>query len=203
MILKYSLEGFILGITMGGYCAVSCAPFVIPYILADPKEKFLCKIYVFGQFLLGRLSAYILFAITVSFLSISSGPILSARVNNILLIIASLLMIIFSTVNTHVKFCQFKKFGAISKGFPIITGFLLGLNICPPFLVALVNTLSMKSIFSSFIYFFFLFLGTTIYLLPIAFISAALKSDFFKRIGTYLGILVGIWFLIQGITGLI
>lgn len=201
--LKYIVEPFLLGITMGGYCAVSCFPFLLPYLLAGSKNKFSRKLYVFGQFLLGRLASYILFAVVVSFLAISSGPLLSLRINSILMIIASLLMIIFSLINTKIPFCQIKKLGAVSQGFPVITGFILGLNLCPPFLVALVNILEMKSILYSCAYFFFLFLGTTVYLLPVVLVSATLNSDFFRRIGTYLGILVGIWFLIQGITGLL
>ncbi len=202
MMLKYICEAFVLGVTMGGYCAINCAPFVVPYLLANSGNKFLGKIYIFGQFIFGRLVAYMLFAVVVSFLSISSGTLLSLRVNNILLTFASLFMIIFSLINTKIKFCQFKKLSAISKGFPVITGFILGLNLCPPFLVALVNILKMKSILGSCIYFSFLFLGTTIYLLPVVFVSAVLNADFFRRLGTYLGILVGIWFLIQGVTGI-
>jgi len=147
--------------------------------------------------------AYILFAVVVSSLAISSGPLLSPRVNSILLMLASLFMIIFSLINTKIKFCQFRRLGAISKSFPVITGFILGLNLCPPFLVALVNILKMKSILGSCIYFLFLFLGTTIYLLPVVFVSAALNSGFFRRMGMYLGFLAGIWFLIQGITGIL
>lgn len=201
--IKYIIEPFLLGITMGGYCAVSCFPFILPYILADSKNKFLRKLYVFGQFLLGRLIAYILFAVLVSFLAISTEGFISLRVNSLLMVIASLIMIIFSLTNTKIPFCQFKKLGGIAQGFPVVTGFILGLNLCPPFLVALVNIIEMKSVFYSCVYFFFLFLGTTIYLLPVVLISATLNSDFFRRMGIYLGILIGIWFLIQGITGLL
>ena len=201
--IKYMVEPFLLGITMGGYCAVSCFPFLLPYILTDSKHKFLRKLYVFGQFLLGRLMAYILFAVLISLLAISAEGLLSQRINSLLMVIASLIMINFSLTSTKIPFCQFKKLGGIAKGFPLVTGFILGLNLCPPFLVALVNIIEMQSIFYSCIYFFFLFLGTTIYLLPLVLVSATLKSDFFRRIGIYLGILIGIWFLIQGITGLL
>lgn len=202
MMWKYIVEAFVLGITMGGYCAVNCAPFVVPYLLANPENKFLGKCYVFGQFLFGRLAAYITFAVVVSFFAILSEPLLSLYVNSILLMLTSVLMIVFSLINIRFKFCRFGRLGAVSKSFPVITGFLLGMNLCPPFLVALVNVLKMKSVLDSCIYFFCLFLGTTFYLLPVVFVSAALNSGFFRRMGIYFGILVGVWFLIQGITGL-
>lgn len=188
---------------MGGFCTVSCAPFVIPYILADSNSKFLPRIFIFCQFLFGRLAAYILFAAVVSFISISSEDFLTMKVNNILLIAGSLLMITFALFKIDFRFCQISGWSKATRGFPLLTGFLLGLNLCPPFLIAIIKVLNMHSMLNSCLYFLFLFIGTTIYLIPVAFASALFKSEFFKRMGTYLAILVGIWFLIQGITGLL
>jgi hypothetical protein len=64
--------------------------------------------------------------------------------------------------------------------------------------VGLVRVFGLGNPAESLSYFFFLFLGTTVFLLPFPFIAVWLKRDFFRRMGIYLGLLAGIWFLVQG-----
>jgi hypothetical protein len=63
------------------------------------------------------------------------------------------------------------------------------------------RVLELKSITNSVLFFFSFFIATTLYLIPLLLAVPLLKSDFIGRIGIYLGILAGVWFLIQGIVG--
>jgi len=56
------LQGFILGITSGTACLAYCAPLLVPVLLGEGKN--IQRNYVIlGQFLGGRLSGYLLFAL--------------------------------------------------------------------------------------------------------------------------------------------
>lgn len=51
------------------------------------------------------------------------------------------------------------------KGF--ILGFLTGINVCPPFILAFSDAAFFTDIFSSILYFIAFFIGTAIYFMPI------------------------------------
>ena len=201
------LEGFLLGISMGGYCTTTCAPFLLPYLVISDSSRHLLlrKILVLTQFLLGRLLAYCLFAVVAIFLGKSLSNYLTPAINSLLLMTASLLMIAsaLGVSGGHFSLCRLLEKYNLSRLAPLLTGFILGLNLCPPFLVATTRALTMGSFSQALLLFIFLFLGSSIYFLPLPFLIAFINNDSTKRIGIYLGFLVGIWFLIQGIMGLL
>lgn len=198
-------EGFLLGISMGSYCAMSCAPFLFPYLLASQKRTMTAKLILFTQFLAGRLVAYLLFAVILAWMGITLQHVFTAKVQSVFLIIAACLMVIFSLSRSFPRFsfCSMITHKYSEGGFPFITGFILGLNLCPPFLVGITKALSFQNIFLSVLFFVFLFAGSTIYLLPFPVLSGFLRSALFERLGRYLGFLVGGWFLLQGLMGLL
>jgi len=197
--LRIIAEAFLLGISVTGQCSLICAPFLVPQLFL--QKDFKTKTRLFLQFMSGRFLAYLLFAIVFSAIGIIFSEKLSPRLNGVLMIIAASLLLVSSVVKTFPKLslCSIVSERKIGEGIPFVTGFILGLNLCPPFIVGLVRIMELKSIFLSCVFFVTLFIGTSIYLVPLAFAASAFRSETIMRLGQYLGFLVGIWFLIQGV----
>ncbi len=199
--IKTSLEGLVLGLTIGGYCTAFCSPFIFPYLLTGPRATLRHKIFIFTEFTLGRLAAYLVFAAATVLLGRSLQNILTPRIKGTLLILAALVVLIYSV------WCLFREQACNAclhtrvslKSLPWLTGFFLGINLCPPFALALVQAISIKDLVPTALYFISLFIGTTLYLTPAPFIINLLPQQTFKRVGAYLGVLTGIWFTLQGV----
>ncbi len=190
-----------IGLAMGGYCATLCAPFIIPYLLASGASGLGARIGIFAQFLSGRLVAYIAIAVGAGLAGGAIEDVGSPRIKGILLVTASVGLIVFSAWCGLRKtcFCPGKGGSRLARSFPFMTGLVLGLNLCPPFVVALLRALDMADVGKSVGFFVSMFLGTTIYLIPAPFVVWLLASDAARRMGLYLGVLGGVWFLIRGL----
>jgi sulfite exporter TauE/SafE len=194
-------EGFLLGLTMGGFCAMSCGPFITPYLLNAGEGGGWMKAKIFGQFLLGRLAAYLLYGLTVGMAGYEVQGLASTRARGVFLVFAALLLLAYSlwSLWRDIRTCPLTKMGRLARSLPWATGFLLGLNICPPFAVGMVRVFGLADVPKALAYFLCLFLGTTLFLLPLPLAAAWMKPDIFRRLGIYLGLLAGAWFLLQGL----
>jgi sulfite exporter TauE/SafE len=76
------LDGFILGLSNGVVCIATCAPVLIPYLLAEGKGV-VRNYWVTGQFLFGRLIGYLLFAVLAW--TISSAILQEASQRNLII----------------------------------------------------------------------------------------------------------------------
>jgi sulfite exporter TauE/SafE len=85
---------------------------------------------------------------------------------------------------------------------PFFLGVFSGLNPCPPFLVGVARLLTLNNVLGGVVLFIAFFLGTSVYMAPLLFVSLFNKSARIKQIGLMVGLLSGIWFLFVGITGL-
>jgi hypothetical protein len=61
--------------------------------------------------------------------------------------------------------------------------------------------IELGSVWKGLCFFSSFFVATTIYLLPVVLPFPFIRNDFIRRVGTYLGILSGAWFLVQGVIG--
>src|SRR3990167_8985204 len=85
-------------------------------------------------------------------------PHLSANLRSVTLIATSAFMIFFALTQKFPKrFCLFSGGGKpLNIHSPFLLGLLLGLNICPPFLVGMARLLEIGNLW---LFFFFFFLG--------------------------------------------
>lgn len=195
-------EGFLLGMSMGGTCAATCGPFLVPYMLSEGGLVTVARrVAVLVEFLLGRLIAYL----AVAILAAQAGHLLAAmmtpRVQGALLFASACFLAWFSARNLagRPRIIGGVKCVVPARGFTLLSGFLLGLNLCPPFAVAFARALGMEDAVQAASFFFALFLGTTVYLLPIPFVTNLLRTDSWRRVGGYLGLVAGAWFAVQGL----
>jgi len=195
----YLVQPFFLGISVGIFCFTYCVPFIAPYLVSE-ERKFGKNFKIILEFILGRLGGYILFGAIFGYLG---ERVNNQTVNLILifsLIILSILLIFYALGFLKPKgiFCS-AKYVKFREKSPILMGFLMGINICPPFLMSLAYVFTLHSVLRGMIYFLMFFLGTTIYFLPVTFLGFLGKMKEFRLIARIAGLVVGFAFLVYGI----
>ncbi len=197
MIAQFFAEGFVLGISSGATCVGSCAPFLLPYVLAEGESKYSKSVLLLARFLLGRFLAYLLFGMAAGWLGGQIKPHLSQAVQNGTLAVASLFMIAFAFSRTSGggKICAWLAGAESKRRMPFVFGFLLGLNLCPPFLVGVARLAEIGSVWGGAIFFSAFFLATTIYIVPFFIAGPFFATERLRRVGIIASFLVGIWYL--------
>lgn len=168
------MEGFLLGFASGTICLTYCAPVFIPFLLTEGNKTIKNYLLLF-EFLLGRLFGYLMFGVIAFFMGKIISSFMSYRntIYAIVYIILSLTLILY--VFSKSKKCSQKKILIfISKHIknqnsimPLLTGFLTGLNLCPPFVAAFSDASNSRYIFESIFFMFTFFLGSSLYFIPI------------------------------------
>lgn len=198
------LEGLMLGLSSGIYCIGSCLVFFMPYLLAEGRQKVFENAGKILSFMLGRFIAYVAFALIIGLIGSSYQGLFTNRFSNICLIAAASLMLIYSLSHSFKDsgFCApfIRRFSLLR--IPFFLGLFTGLNPCPPFLVGVARLLTLNNILGGAVLFIAFFLGTSVYMLPLVFVSHLNKNERVRQIGIMLALLTGIWFLFTGIAGL-
>jgi len=204
--LQIFIEGFALGLTTGGYCFTACMPFLFPLILSEGKQKASQNFMTVLNFALGRLIAYLIVGSAAGWLG---GHILhgttAKKILSAVVILSSAVLIAygFSKDAPQFRICRYITGSSGFNKVPLILGFLLGINICPPFLIALSLILERGAAVIGAVFFFAFFLGTSIFLVPVVFLSFLSKIEKTKTIGRIAAVFVGVWFLITGVRSLL
>lgn len=205
------MPGLLLGLSIGSTCLAYCAPALFPYLIGDGKG-WRQGVASTAWFLAGRLLGYLFFAV-------------AAWVTNQMLlknlhyrgvfygasyIILAVTMFVFS----------FRKEAALCAGealqkraphrlwqrvcsFPMGMGFLTGLNLCPPFLLAFAGAAQSGSLFGSLLFFATFFIGTSLYFLPAPFLGSLGRYPAVRQIGRLAAMIVGLYYIYLGIITII
>ena len=203
--IRIFFEGLLLGLSTGAYCLGTCLVFFTPYLLAEGKQRLRDNLNTVLLFMSGRFISYICFAVLVSLLGAKYRDVFTNRVFYFGLIIVSVLMLTYALSRNfgELKFCR-QFLGRFSSArMPFVLGILSGLHPCMPFLAAAARVLILGSIFSGVVLFFAFFIGTSVYMIPMVFVSYLNKAERLKQIGLMMLFLSGIWFLCVGISGVI
>lgn len=190
-------SGFLTGLSVGIYCLGICLPIFVPLLLAQ-KRKTKESFWLVLEFSFGRLLGYILFGFIIGYLGVVIESLLVHKIAVFTTLFLGLLMIGYSLGLIHwgVKVCQ-RSF--IWLKIPFLLGFLTGASPCPPFLASLGYVFNLQSILLGVVYFLFFFFGTSLYIVPLAFLGFFSRETKLQKIARISGILVGIYFLISGL----
>lgn len=191
------IQPFLLGLSVGIFCFTYCVPFIAPYLVSE-ERKLAKNFKVILEFIFGRLGGYVLFGVIFGYLG---EKIDNSTINLVLiisLIVLSLLLIFYALgfLKPKLSFCSGKFFREKS---PLLMGFLMGINICPPFLMSLAYVFTLHSAVKGIIYFIMFFIGTSLYLFPLVFLGFLGKMKEFRLIARISALIVGIVFLVYGI----
>lgn len=190
------VAGFLAGFSVGIYCLGLCLPIFLPLLLSQ-KRPGKSIMFLVLEFSLGRLLGYLFFGLLFGWF----GQIIK---NSFIHYVAGLanmwigfLMVIYSLGIFDQKICATKIFRKIK--WPLVLGFLTGVNICPPFLGSLTYIFNLRSVVSSLIYFLTFFLGTSVYIIPFSLFGFFLKSLWMQKIARFCGVVVGMYFIITNL----
>lgn len=192
------LQPFLLGLSVGIYCLAYCLPFVGSYLVSE-KRRASQNFKIILQFIGGRFIGYLLFGAFFGYL----GEKIDNPTINLILIISLLVLSIFLVLHAlgllkPEWLCLFK-IDKYKKRLPLMMGFLMGINICPPFLISLTYVLTLGNIWKGIIYFVMFFMGTSLYFLPITFLGFLNKMKEFRLMARLAGLIVGLGFFIYGL----
>jgi len=199
------LKGFILGISSGGICLLYCAPVLFPFLMSEGRNTKKNFFYL-GEFMTGRLAGYIIFAV----LAWATGRVILTHgaLREIIFassyILLSLWMAAYLFSRHHA--CSLRYFGRLiarissSRGWVAapVAGFLTGLNLCPPFLLAFSDAALSKSVADSVVYFIVFFAGTSLWFLPIPLIGI-FSNKKVQTVGRMAALIVAFFYLYTGI----
>lgn len=189
---------FLLGLSAGTFCFAYCIPFIAPVIVSEvrnARENF----FVLLKFILGRLTGYLLFGAVIGLLGKKINSQFFDLIIAISLMLLSALLIFNALGLLKPKNPLCAKIKHFNSRMPAVMGFLMGINVCPPFLMSLAYVFTLHSVFGGIIYFFMFFLGTTIYILPLFFLGFLNKIKEFQLAGRISALAVGILFFLYSV----
>jgi len=167
-------EAFALGVSSGPVCVASCAPVLLPVLVAERKAAWGTGALL-AQFLAGRLAGYLGFACIAWLLGASMSGQPRARTwafgLSDLAIAALLAGYGFAMRRKPFeKACPanwVRRFAARYSSFAsLCLGFASGLSLCPPFVAAGVRAAQTAGLPSALFFFLCFFLGTSVWFAP-------------------------------------
>jgi hypothetical protein len=173
---KLILAGAELGLAAGAGCLAFCAPVAGTAMLVSGERGGRGGARSLGSFLLGRFAGYCFFGAAAGALGGAAGwsPGSTVAIVASLLLAAAVIATGFaarrSTWFEH-RLCPAS--GSRLSRVPLVFGFLSGLNICPAFILAGKEALGAGGAGGGVVFFAGFFVGTSVWLLPLALLPMA------------------------------
>ena len=197
MILQPLLTGF----SVGAFCLTYCFPFMGAFLGAETRE--LRKTFlVLLEFMAGRLLGYLCVGLLAGYLGAKFNPQWLRVAADISFVTLSLVLFLYLLGLVREKsFC--KPTPWFRNRNPAFMGFLMGINLCPPFLLSIAYVFSKQSSLYGMLYFALFFLSSSVYFLPLAWVGIASGAPIFRKMARLSGFLVAGIFFIYGIYSLL
>lgn len=200
------LNGFLLGLATGPLCMSTCFPVLLSVTMGESEGTRSQTSWLFmGNFIAGRFVAYLAMGLIVGYFGSRLGG-LGRTIGTVSWIVLAAILVAYGLGISfgHLRMCAVTARFAKKRYFPLILGALTGLNICPPFLLAITFSLerSVDPLFGI-LFFFAFFCATTIFILPAGLVSYVPRHDILSRIGKAAAVVAGIVFMYQGISVLV
>jgi len=199
-------EAFILGLSSGSACLVTCGMVMFPYLLAGSAgvKRIATDL---SLFLLTRLLIYFILATLAWYFgqAIFSFPVVRNIVPGILYIVFAAMLVWYSISKNRNPECPAKIVKTVNNKrlIPIFLGIVNSLGFCPALLIILTKGATQSTITHSYIAFLAFFIGSSVWFLPLPLAGRIRKKEILKTIGILATGLAGIIFMIKGITNLI
>ena len=196
MSLKLFIQPVLAGLSVGAFCMSYCFPFLATFIASEerPAQRNLGLIF---YFMLGRFFGYAAFGAAFGFLGEQLKSPFLTLITDISLILVSIVMILHITglLKQKNNLCVASK---LHNRNAIVMGFLMGINICPPFILSLTYVVSLNDVLKSVLYFVIFFFASSIYFLPMVFVGMLAKIKELQKTAQVSGILAACVFIIYG-----
>ena len=199
--LEVTIQGILLGLSTGLFCLGYCAPVFVPLMMSENRTMVRGAL-VIGELALGRLVAYLTSGAVVGYLGMQlEGPSFQRAVGGAMVVLSTLLLLYVATRRwPHFTLCRWANVRYFR--FPIVFGFLTGINVCPPFLLAISYTFGLRSITKGALLFGGFFLGTSVYLLVLLPLGYLGRRESLRLVALMTALLSGVFFFLMGLTRL-
>ena len=199
------MQGFLLGLASGATCLAYCAPVLIPLMLGE-GQRTRKNWELLGKFLGGRLAGYLLFGLLAWLLSqllLGGSAYRNLLLGGAYLVLAVLLAVYGLAKAPAACAGSLKEARTFLRRWPVLLplglGFLTGLNLCPPFLLAFTSAASAGSLAASLVFFLAFFGGTSLYFLPMAFVGLMSRVSALRTVGKLAAVLMALYYAYSGI----
>ncbi len=140
--------------------------------------------------------------IGIEFRERMAGPHLNLIVNLSMLFLSLVMIINALGIMGAKRFGLCARLKSAGAAAPFLLGFLMGVNICPPFLISIGYIVDVGGVLNGILYFVLFFIGTSVYFIPLLFLGQLGRFDRLKFSARISAIAVGIIFLAYSIYNL-
>lgn len=199
-------ESFILGLSSGSACLVTCGIVMFPYLMSGSAgvKKIAADLSVF---MFTRLLTYFLLATLAWFFgqAVFTNRLMINIVPGILYIVFAAMLIWYSIGRNRKKECPAKIVTTATDKMliPVFLGVVNSLGFCPALLIILTKGATQSTILQSYMAFLSFFIGSSLWFLPLPLAGKIRKKKVIETIGILATGLAGTIFIIKGITILI
>ncbi|HVT96061.1 MAG TPA: sulfite exporter TauE/SafE family protein [Acidobacteriaceae bacterium] len=207
-----------LGLATGPVCLASCGPVVLPWMLVQPQGiRVHARQMTF--FLGARLAGYLLFA---SLIWLAGSAIAQSWGEHTwmygavqILLAGGLLFYAAGWPRAHCAVAQSEPPGLVQIATSPVEppqsrptgamalGFLTGINLCPPFLIAGVRAATLPQIHDALFFFAVFFVGTAVWFIPFLSLSVVRRTPSFLTVARMVAVLLACWYGFSGASLLI
>jgi len=200
------LDSFILGLSSGSTCLITCGMVIFPYLMAGTAgtRKIITDL---SFFLLTRFLVYFILATLAFYFGkvIFTSPVFRNYISGILYMLFSGMLIWYAISRSRKPDCPAKIVETVNnrKLVPVLLGVVNSLGFCPALMLILTKSATEGTIIQSYLAFLGFFAGTALYFIPVPIAGKFRKKKVFETIGVMATGLAGIIFMIKGLTSLI
>lgn len=199
------MQPFLLGLASGATCLAYCAPVLVPLMLGEARG-IARSLFLLAQFLGGRLAGYLLFG----FAAWATGRLAPAGAPHrglafgIAYAALAVLLLVYGVLRPPTV-CAGEPRGIralLSRwpaALPAGLGFLTGVNLCPPFLLAFAGAADSPSVWGSLLFFLLFFVGTSVFMVPLSLAGGLRRFQAVRIVGRLAAVCVGLYYLYVGV----
>jgi sulfite exporter TauE/SafE len=196
MAITFIIQPVLTGLSLGAFCLSYCFPFLATFMASAPRDvKDNSKLIL--RFIFGRLLGYLMFGLIFGFLGEKLQSPFLTLITDLSLILISMVLILYlcGLLKEKKEGCPSQK---LQEKNAVTMGFLMGINICPPFLLSLPYVFSLHSTALGVIYFLIFFMVSSVYFLPMIFVGMLGKIKEFQIVARLSGFVCAGIFIFYG-----
>jgi len=203
----------VLGLATGPVCLATCGPVVVPWIMVQPQG-------VRGHsrqlllFLAARLAGYLVFACAAWLVGSAIPHSWTGRswlMGGIQILLAAALVVYAAgwphrrcaVAKTTANLVQIGDAPVTKRSGALALGFLTGINLCPPFLVAGVRAAQLAHLSAALLFFFCFFAGTAVWFIPFLSLGFLKRTPAVVAVARMVAVLLAFWYGFSGVSILI
>jgi len=207
--MQFFVEAAALGLASGPACLLSCGPVLLPCLTAR-GESLRGTVRTLGTFLAGRLAGYLVFSVAAwgVGMAVPADRRIQAPLYGLVYLALAVMLVVYARGDARCALATpaaqpLVQIGAPARPWtPAALGLLTGLNICPPFVAAVVRAAEARSLWQAAGFFLVFFAGTAVWSLPLTAAAWLRRTPEVATVARITLFLVAGWYTYLGIISL-